>query len=493
MAETTDRPQGVGPAPSSPEQGITTPDALGVPETAPETYRPLSLLALAGFGLAVVYAAVVLIGAGVALFGRIPWLMPGWSFLLPLAALVLCWVAATHIRGSEGTLSGLAFTTWGIRLTILVALTYGAYYFATFFAVRGQAIECADRFFEQLKQGHNEQAFMLASGLPTKDVDSAELRNMIESQFNTPGAAPGAVGAFTRFCQAHYVRFIEMDGPNAKIDLRGVSEWEHSKGGYKVVLKYHIATALVDFEMNVETVGRDPKPGEPKGRQWQVTLPRDEGPDPMKRTPLGEKLVDGSMRSAQRFVAGWVDKFNQKQWLEAYLDTLPPSERSRLVKGRSALRFLAVSPMSGVATLGLLDDACRDVLATGRELESRKLILLDPKTFWTGKQQRAEILQRVETTFKSAIGGSPGVSLNLLKAVPMLREIDGRTTVFFDAALNYYEDNSSKLQYTVQGQIAVTAPSSDADRSDWRIESINVESGRTPPEPPRSKSKSLGK
>lgn len=484
MAEATDRSQSTGPGPSSPEQGIPTPPAaLG----APDTYQPLSLLALTSFGLAVIYALIVLIGATVALFSRIPWLMPGWSFLLPLAALALCWAAALRIRGSEGTLSGLAFATWGFRLTILVALTYGAYYFATFFAVREQAVECADRFFEQLKQGHNEQAFLMAMGVPSKDMDSAELRNKIEVEFNTPSPSPEGVGQYSRFLQAHYVRFIEMEGPKANITLRGVSDWVHNKDGYRVTLKYHIATSLVEFEMNLETFGRDSKPGEPKGRQWQVMLPRDQSPEGLKRTPLGEKIVDGTMRSAQRFATVWVDKINQRQWLDAYLDTLPPAERSRLGEGRSTLRFLAVSPMSGVAALGLLDAACRDLLASARGLESRKLIHLDPQTFWTSPKQRAGILDRIHTTFKSAIEGGPAFSLNLQKIVPMLRASDGRTTVFFDVALLYYEDSGSKLQYRVEGQIAVTADSSDPNPSAWRIEAINVENGRTPPEPPRKR------
>ena len=167
--------------------------------TATETYQPLSLLALAGFGLAVVYALVVVIGAAVALFGRIPWLMPSWTYLLPIAALILCGAARMRIRDSEGTMSGMAFTTWGLRLAVIVGLTYAAYNGATFFAVRGQAVDCADTFFEYLKRGELEQAYLFSMGIPAKDVDKAELRNMLESRFNTPKGPSGSVGDFSRF------------------------------------------------------------------------------------------------------------------------------------------------------------------------------------------------------------------------------------------------------------------------------------------------------
>jgi hypothetical protein len=492
MAEATDRSQGAGPVPSDTEERITTQaDALAssgeelgaIAPMASETYRPLSLLALAGFGLAVLYALVVLIGAAVALFSRIPWLMPSWTFLLPLAALVLCWAARTRIRESEGTLSGLAFTTWGFRLTILVGLTYAAYYGATFFAVRGQAIDCADRFFEDIKQGRNEQAFLLSLGIPPKDMEGADLRNMLESRFNSPKGMLGSVGDFTRFCQAQFVRFIEMDGPKANIALKGVSEWEYSKGGYRVVLKYHIATSLVNFEMNLETFGRDSKPGEPKGRQWQIVLPKSDAQESMKLTPLGEEVVKKKLDTARQFVMAWTEKINQQQWAEAYLDTLPPSERSRLRQGQLVIRFLATAPVAGLASLGLYDAACHDFLVGPKNLGSGKLIRIDDKTFWAGKQQRDEIKQRVQKTFQPDAAGRLPFNLTLQQVMPLVRESDGRTTAFFDVILRYLDERAEKTQYIVEGKLVVTAKGSDADRSlsAWRVEAIDVESGRTPP------------
>src|SRR5579859_5885359 len=124
MTEAANRPQGTA-APAD-ERFSGRPADAGELPVQTESYRPLSLMALAGFGVAALYTLIVVGGGAIALLARIPWLMPTWTFLIPLTALVLCWVARRHIRDAENTLSGLAFTTWGIRLTIVVALSYAA-------------------------------------------------------------------------------------------------------------------------------------------------------------------------------------------------------------------------------------------------------------------------------------------------------------------------------------------------------------------------------
>ena len=86
----------------------TDPNTAAPPDKAPKSYSSLSLLALGGLAVAVGYAAVVLVGAAVALFYRMPWILPTWSLAVPLAAVVLCWAARVQIRNSEGALTGAA-------------------------------------------------------------------------------------------------------------------------------------------------------------------------------------------------------------------------------------------------------------------------------------------------------------------------------------------------------------------------------------------------
>lgn len=438
MAEATDRSPSPGQAP--PDAGMSGEERSAVAPVSSETYQPLSLLALAGFGLALLYSLTVLIGGLIALLARIPWLMPGWTFLLPLGILILCWAARTRIRNSEGTLSGLAFTTWGVRLAILFGLTYAAYYGFTFIAVRLQAVQFVDRFFEQIKQGHPDRAFLLAQGTPIKDSNSID-RDMLESRYNQPSPTPGGSGFFTRFYQERFVRFIEMDGEQAQITPRGVASWEYSKGGYRMTLNYHVSTSLVDFNLRVETFGRDPKPDEPKGPKWQILLTGGESSieGDMKPTPRGLEFLQKT-RKAQEFASEWAAKANDP-------DTLKPDERKRL----------------------------------------SELIRLDDKTFWAGKKQREDIKNRVRNTFQPAGAGKATFNLVLqppATALPMLREGDGQTTALFDVTLSYFDDSGFKTLYLVNGRLIVSAPSGSAadSSSAWKVEALEIESGRTPPE-----------
>ncbi len=439
MAETTDRPQVPGQVPPD---AVMSEEERGerVPASA-ESYQALSLLALAAFGLAVVYVLLVLAGGAVALLARIPWLMPYWTFLLPIAVLVLCWAARMRILNSEGTLSGLAFTTWGSRLAILFGITYAAYYVATFLAVRGQAIEKANEFFQKIKEDRLDEAFLMSQETSTRGMSRSDMRDMLESRFNQPAAMRGEAGPFSRFCHERFVRLIEMDPDQTTIVPTGVASWEYGKGGYRMSLTYHIANSLVEYDMIVETFGRDPKPGESKGRQWQVLLMRSETSilkDSLRKKQRGEDF-DQKTRMAQKFAEDWVAKVND--W-----NALTPDER----------------------------ESCS------------KLIRLDDKTFWAGKQQRADIIRRIRATFEpSDKRTKTSFSLMILPgALPLLRESNDRTTVWIDVTLRYSEEGGFLPLYVVNGRLAVSAQSSAAakDVSAWRVDALEVESGRTAPE-----------
>jgi len=316
------------------------------------------------------------------------------AFLLPLAVLVLCWAARNRIRNAEGTLSGLAFTSWGVRLTVVVALSYLAYYGFTFFAVRLQAQDYADKFFEQLKQGHSDRAFLLATGIPPQE-DDASLRDTLEVRYNSP-MGQRAPGPFTQFRQSQFVRAIEMSGAETRVEPKGVIEWGYENHGYRVLLKYLISTPMTEFDMSVDAFGRDSKPGEPKGRQWQILMQKGETrvlPPSVKPTALGKDFMKKAS-VAQNFAMLWEEKIARQEWDEVYLDTLEPAQRERLSKGRKTADVLLTAPLAGLAPLGLCDAACRDFLDGRHKLAEGKLIHLDDKKFWTSKIDRAAIVQR---------------------------------------------------------------------------------------------------
>src|SRR5436309_2834297 len=135
MPDATDRPVNANPEAAEPilRLGPTAPPA---PE---ETYRPLSMLAVAGFGLAVLYAVIVVGGGLISFFIRAPWLLSFWAVLLPLIAFAVSWVALQRIRDSEGTLGGESLAKTGVGLSVVFGLTYASYYTATRFAKIQQA------------------------------------------------------------------------------------------------------------------------------------------------------------------------------------------------------------------------------------------------------------------------------------------------------------------------------------------------------------------
>jgi hypothetical protein len=474
------------------EERIMSEERLRAMPAAAESYRPLSLLALAGFGIAALYALIVIVGAVIALLNRIPWLMPNWTFFIPLAALAVCWVARARIRSAEDTLSGLAFTAWGVRLSVVAALLYAAYYGFTFFAIRLQAIDRADRFFELLKQGRTEQAFLYTQGLVAGgDLNEDELRDEIENRFNNPEGPTAAPGAYSRFRRSEYVRLIEADGSAARLTCLGVTDWGYKGDGYQVVLKYHVATSVAEFLMSVETFGRDPKPGEPKGKQWIIDLKKQTYviKNSRKLMPRGEELAQQAQMAGD-FASKWADKVNRQRWGEAYLDTQEPTRRERLAKGQQTDRLVVTAPLSGLSPLGLCDEVCRDFQAGQTAFHAGTLIRLNDAKFWCSKQHREAIRKRIEQTFRPTGDRAPvNIQLNgkagpfQEEAIPLTRQADSRVTLLLEVELRYPEEGTTRPQFIVDGQLAVSADERDATRSSssWQIEYLEPQRGRTPP------------
>ncbi len=89
MAEATDRPADNVAAPSIPE----SPPPRVAADEAPGAYSSVSIVAILGFVLSVLYALVVGLGGLVALFNRTPWILPIWTLVLPLVAVAVCFAA----------------------------------------------------------------------------------------------------------------------------------------------------------------------------------------------------------------------------------------------------------------------------------------------------------------------------------------------------------------------------------------------------------------
>ena len=91
-------------AQNRPHPGPSTafPTGEPLPGQALPTTRSLSFLAGASLGLAVIYTFRVALGIIVSPFSHAPWLLPVWTFGIPLVSLVLAWIALAGFRVRRG-------------------------------------------------------------------------------------------------------------------------------------------------------------------------------------------------------------------------------------------------------------------------------------------------------------------------------------------------------------------------------------------------------
>src|SRR5262245_50233887 len=92
------------------------PAAVADPGADP-VYRPISVLAMIGLGVAILYAVIVIVGGFIAFRSGSPLLLGTlMSVGVPLVAFVLCALARWQIARSEGTRAGLPMAQWGLWL-----------------------------------------------------------------------------------------------------------------------------------------------------------------------------------------------------------------------------------------------------------------------------------------------------------------------------------------------------------------------------------------
>ncbi len=422
MAEASERPADAyvtTQPPAGPDVG-SAPAAL----EAVEPYRPLSILAVVGLALAVLYSLCVLVGgivpfvrahyvwfmaglfaAGtggavaailrgesrpgrIALFvlsglggllvvvglggllaysGSDPWLMSPWFWLLVGAALFLCWFAWVRIRESEGALGGLALARWGAGLSLFFAAYYAVYLLGNSLAVNSQAEACAAEHLDLLRQGKEELAFLRTIAPAARPSESGDLASAIEFEFNTP-RSEREPGQYTTFRHADYVQFIRLSGKDARFTRRETN-WQRTPAGYVVTLTYDVESAVGEFELRLTVHSVEGVRGT---RQWYVQ-PRPDGVTEMKsHTPAGIALFN-ALRATQVQVAEWISQVQGGEIEQAYLGTLSPGERKAQLPPDEEFRKGRQSFREG--KLVSVADRVRkkkEVLASARSIFSRK-------------------------------------------------------------------------------------------------------------------------
>src|SRR5437764_1266419 len=120
---------------------MAAPNTTQTPPAPAETidYKPLSLFAVAGLTLGVIYGIILVITGLAALLKAEPFFLPGWLLFLPLLAAALAGAGLWEIYSSEGTRAGVRLARWGLGLSIVLALCYITYTTFTGLAVVSQA------------------------------------------------------------------------------------------------------------------------------------------------------------------------------------------------------------------------------------------------------------------------------------------------------------------------------------------------------------------
>ncbi len=486
MAEAIDRPAG------SEQQGISAPSVAegaapgqappSLPE--PEVYRPLSLVALAGFGLAVLYAAVIGVSSLVALFNRAPLLLPTALFLVPLAAAVLSWVGRNQVRASEGTRSGAALALWGIRLSLICGLLYAGYVAGTYFAVRQQAIALADQWMDLLRNDELARAYRLTILPAVRPADDARLLAEIEGRYNDE--APQAM-SWNRFRQSEFRALFRQGGQAVQAQPLGVTEWDFDKGTYQVMVRYRIATPDLTCEAVVALAGSRAPAEEYEGREWQVLADRSRiEPETVRMTPQGEQRARAAME-ARSFADKWVRSVTENRdqdsitenLNQAWLGTLPAAERPAAAQVLPRSLVCGLPALSGTAVLGGEKDADRDRVVSRVAFDAGSLVREDKNTYWTTLKNRPELKEQMPQALRQIFAAGTRhrfARINLAPTrLPIWEEKDGVLRVSFPGQVTTGDHKTgAEFAYEIELVVEATASGPQADR---RIHSLYVVNG----------------
>lgn len=467
MAEASDRPAGGSPGAAEP----TARFGPAAPPPAPETYRPLSGLAMTGFAVAALYTVIIIGGGIISFVGQLPFVLPVWTFLIPIVGFVLSLLARKQVRESEGVLGGAALANWGLGLCVGVGLGYSAYAAGTYFAVRQQASTFVNGWFDRIRQGQLERAFVLTLRPPRIEENDPALRGSLESIYNAPGER-GMPGKFTHFCQSDYARLIYLAGDKLKVEPQGVREWVYEKGGYRFRLVYRLHTPIASSSVQV-TVHSQDTPG--TGREWYVdTAETGTLTDrPTKLTPEGEE-TGRLMDEGRSFVQAWLNRMAAGDIQGAYLETLAPADRSKAARGVPFNRLRGTACTAGGLGIAAVEPAPARELREGLEaFRTGAIVKAEPKKYFSPAQERPQVLEDIRKGFDPAVG--PFASPNVGRIPYRLWERDGDVFRVRD------ELQLRGPRYMADAEMVISCvPPKDGRPAVWRLEEIDLVRGRIP-------------
>jgi hypothetical protein len=287
-------------------------------------YRPISGLAIAALGVAVMTAVIVLVIIAVSLVkGRA--ILADWVVALAVLGLTLSVIARWQIRRSEGTRAGLGLTSTAIWLCLILGLGYAAFLAATQLAVRKQAQAVADQWFGLLAASKPELAFRLTRD-PSQQSSIPLNEEAIRRRFGATELAA--------FIRSDLSRFYRSWDDRVRAEWIGVKQLQATAAGYEVELNYLLRSPEGRFDVGVGVQGSDdPNTGE---RIWQIAFGRTRVRD-RQSTRLGQICDELQYECFRRFLPEWLDNFQKapesKMALFHIDGNVPPeAQREQLVK-----------------------------------------------------------------------------------------------------------------------------------------------------------------
>jgi hypothetical protein len=449
----------------------------------PVAYRPLSLIAVAGCGLAGLYTAFVLIGGLVNFLRGTPWLQHPSLVLIPIVAAVLSIVGLVTIQRSEGTLAGEKAARWGLALSILVGLGYWAYYGATYVAIGREADGFARDFLQKLTRRQALDAFRLTLNPATRPVEGRDLRTQLEQRFNSLSEM-GSPGVLTMFVQDDKVRMLEIAGSDkTTIESVGISRLEYASGSYEVDLQYRITSPEFEMVLYVPVVGKAGKQSE--GRQWsviwtQVGMPQGD----FHLTDEGQKTFYAAMQARRYFEEDCFPLIRQGKKEELYLQTLLPDERARFQPASAVRPIGMLAASTSCACPALTRVAC---LPGFEMLLERTAVRADKVDFWAPNEEaRDEIIRTFHDEFRRPRDlFANAIQFPKTSRIPRIQQQDGRYTIENDVTI-MVPLGGVPLHYVEARLVADfdAAELGNATIKSWRLRGLDLVSGRSFPKGP---------
>ncbi|MSR80136.1 MAG: hypothetical protein EXS11_05350 [Gemmataceae bacterium] len=439
------------------------------------TYQALSILSVVALVVGSVFGFVVILGSLTAFLGTTPFLLPFWAAVFPMVAVLAGWIALAQIRDSAGSLTGRRFAWIGINAAFVTGLVYVTYFMANNLAVRKQAEDFANQYFETVMKGQPELSFLYmvkpAERPSTRDIE--RLRPILEVTYNTT-QDPSQVGVFTQYQMEMHFRLLTLFGDKATFKMIQAGFPDFVEGGYIVAMLYEVQTEAMNLRLNLKVHSANTN----KGREWYV-IPKSITNAERTLHPTGEKFVDQSKAAVKA-----IEAF-QKQMTRMKLGS-PSADPDFDGAFLSSFAGIGVSKSANEAQNAAFIQK-RDAFFGPADGKPGRFLNPIGKSFYSDVNLRASFEAEASKAFTVGSGYYPYIpiwfSATTDFALPFLREKDGYLEFTTDCMIGFIPRTMINAKLTLR-----TSPNADPTKPEsWRVSGLELIRGRNQPKPPDQK------